>query len=62
MSDLWYLGDRNDVADYLNTHGWDTVATGVTELFAAQGLSAQPANDEEAQMFTSFSYTTATRR
>jgi hypothetical protein len=38
------------VGDYLSTHGWHTVATGVAELFAAHGLSAQPANDEEAQM------------
>jgi methyltransferase (TIGR00027 family) len=62
MSDLWYFGDRNDVDEYLSTHGWDTVATGHAELFAAHGLSAQPANDEEAQMLTSFSYMTATRR
>jgi methyltransferase (TIGR00027 family) len=61
MSDLWYLGERNDVANYLDNHGWDTVATGVAELYAAHGLSAQPANEEEAKMFASFSYVTATR-
>jgi O-methyltransferase involved in polyketide biosynthesis len=61
ISDLWYFGDRNDVGDYLSTHGWDTVATGVAALFAAQRLSAQPANAEEAQIFTSFTYLTATR-
>ena len=61
MSDLWYLGERNDVADYLDSHGWDTVATGVAELFAANGLSSQPANEQEAEMFASFGYVTATR-
>jgi methyltransferase (TIGR00027 family) len=62
MSDLWYLGDRNDVANYLDDRGWDTAVSGVAELFAANGLSAQPANEEEAQMFASFSYVTATRQ
>ncbi len=39
MTDLWYAGDRNDVVDYLDTHGWATTATSVPELFAAYGLS-----------------------
>jgi hypothetical protein len=28
LTDLWYLGDRDGVADYLERHGWHTVATG----------------------------------
>ena len=40
MTDLWYAGDRNDVVEYLNAHGWTTIATTVTELSAAHGLSA----------------------
>src|SRR6202012_4347826 len=27
MTDLWYPGDRNDVIEYLSTHGWATAAT-----------------------------------
>jgi O-methyltransferase involved in polyketide biosynthesis len=27
LTDLGYLGDRDDVADYLERHGWHTVAT-----------------------------------
>jgi methyltransferase (TIGR00027 family) len=62
MSDLWYPGDRNDVADYLNAHGWETVATRVADLFAANGLSTSAADEDEAAMFASFSYVTATRQ
>ena len=39
MSELGYPGDRNDVADYLGSLRWQTVATKVTDLFAAEGLS-----------------------
>lgn len=60
MNDLWYLGDRNDVAAYLDAHGWQTTATGVAELFAAHGISVEPKGDE-ATMLTSFTYVTATR-
>lgn len=62
ITDLWYLGDRNDVAGYLDGHGWSTVPTVVAELYGAYGLSAQPADEDEAEMFSSFSYVTATRR
>jgi methyltransferase (TIGR00027 family) len=61
MTDLWYTGDRNDVVEYLGTHGWETAATSAAELFAAQGLSVQTNDDEEAAAFNSLAYVTATR-
>jgi methyltransferase (TIGR00027 family) len=61
MTDLWYTGDRNDVAEYLNSHGWSAGATGVTELLAAQGLSLHTDDQQEAT-FASLGYVTATRR
>jgi methyltransferase (TIGR00027 family) len=60
MTGLWYGGDRNDVVEYLGTHGWETAATSAAELFAAQGLSVQTNDDEEAA-FNSLAYVTATR-
>jgi O-methyltransferase involved in polyketide biosynthesis len=61
MAELIYPGDRNDVAYYLDSHGWETVGTSVAELFVTKGLSPQVNDYFEAAMFTSFSYTTATR-
>jgi O-methyltransferase involved in polyketide biosynthesis len=60
MTDLWYGGDRNDVVDYLGSHGWNVSAISVSDLFAAQGLSAQTDNDEEDAMFSGLGYVTAT--
>jgi methyltransferase (TIGR00027 family) len=34
LSDLEYHGDRNDVATYLNNHGWQSVVTPISQLFA----------------------------
>lgn len=62
MTELGYPGDRHDVADYLGSHGWDTVATDVAELFAANGLSWRTDDLQEAAMPASFTYVTATRR
>jgi methyltransferase (TIGR00027 family) len=61
MTDLWYQGERNDVADYLGSHGWTTGATSLAELFAANGIAVRTDDEEEAAMSTSFTYVTATR-
>ena len=61
MTDLWYPGDRSDVVDYLNTHGWEATATRVADLFAAHGFSLQTDNDDEAEMSATLCYVTATR-
>ena len=37
MTDLWYLGDRHDVADYLDARGWTTDQTTMADLFAQYG-------------------------
>lgn len=61
MTDLWYEGDRNDVAEYLAGHGWETAATSVADLFAAEGLSIPAQDEDAAEAFSSFTYVTATR-
>jgi methyltransferase (TIGR00027 family) len=61
MTDLWYVGDRNDIVDYLDTHGWTTVATSVPELAAAYGLSLPTDSSDGAASLTSLDYVTAKR-
>jgi methyltransferase (TIGR00027 family) len=61
MTDLWYAGDRNDVVDYLDGHGWATSATGVPELAAAYGLSLPADTADRAATLASLQYVTATR-
>lgn len=38
LSDLEYDGERNDIARYLNSHGWQSVVTPIRQLFAENGL------------------------
>ena len=60
MTDLWYLGERHDVADYLKDRGWKTDQTTMAELFAEYGQTLAGSTDETAD-FGSFTYVTATR-
>ncbi|MBO0885352.1 MAG: class I SAM-dependent methyltransferase [Mycobacterium sp.] len=61
MTDLWYGGDRNEVVDYLNSHGWEVSVAGAADLFAAHGLSIETDDDQEAAMFAGLGYVSATR-
>ncbi|MBV9350834.1 MAG: SAM-dependent methyltransferase, partial [Mycobacterium sp.] len=61
MTDLWYPGDRNDVVDYLNGHGWDATAVYAAELFASHGFSVQTGDEDAETTFGSLGYVTATR-
>jgi O-methyltransferase involved in polyketide biosynthesis len=60
MTDLWYFGDRNNVAEYLSSRGWTVVPTHIADLYAANGLTFH-VDDTDAPVFTSFAYVTATR-
>ncbi|WP_025737517.1 class I SAM-dependent methyltransferase [Mycobacterium genavense] len=60
MTDLWYAGERNDVVEYLRSHGWQTSATAVPELAANYGLSLPPRPGNEETM-SALQYVTATR-
>jgi methyltransferase (TIGR00027 family) len=64
MTDLWYAGDRNDVVDYLTSHGWMTAASTVPELAANYGLSLPPrptGSSDTQTTLASMQYVTATR-
>lgn len=58
ITDLWYAGDRNDVVEYLNAHGWQATSTKLMELLAVQGISLQTDDDKES-IFASLDYVTA---
>jgi methyltransferase (TIGR00027 family) len=61
MTDLWYPGDRHDVAEYLNGQGWTAVPTLMADLYEASGRSIPVDDDADAQSYKSFTYVTATR-
>ena len=63
MTDLWYVGDRNDVVDYLSDHGWATSTSTIPELLAAQGLSlpAHAGTDVKQETISELQYVTAKR-
>lgn len=44
ITELWYHGDRNDVAKYLDAHGWRSVGTTMGQLLAVNGLPPAPAS------------------
>jgi methyltransferase (TIGR00027 family) len=56
-ADLVYHDDRNDVATYLNTHGWQSTVTPMSRLLAENDL---PPHDDQ-QPFADNYYYTATR-
>lgn len=60
MTDLWYFGDRHDVAEYLHARGWSTDQFTMAELYAEYGQTLAGSADETAD-FGSFTYVTATK-
>jgi methyltransferase (TIGR00027 family) len=63
MAELMYPGDRNEVATYLDTHGWQTLASSTAELFAATGLPPITDDDDDTQAeFANLAHITATRK
>ncbi|MBV9321935.1 MAG: SAM-dependent methyltransferase [Mycobacterium sp.] len=61
LSELGYDGERNDVATYLNDHGWQSVTTPLSELLAENGLPPVPAALGQPSFANNY-YCTATLR
>jgi methyltransferase (TIGR00027 family) len=57
IDDLWYGGQRHDVATYLNEHGWHTARTLAGQLLTDADLPVPRRNDGEAENY----YCTAQR-
>ena len=60
MTDLWYFGDRHDVAEYLHARGWAIDQFTMAELYAEYGQTLTGSAAETAD-FGSFTYVTATK-
>jgi methyltransferase (TIGR00027 family) len=56
IDDLWYGGERHDVAAYLSERGWRTTLTPSSELLTGAGLPAPRRDDGEPENY----YCTAT--
>jgi hypothetical protein len=51
LDNLGCLGERNDVAAYLEKHGWRTARTLVSQLLADNGLPVPPRTDDEIENY-----------
>jgi methyltransferase (TIGR00027 family) len=60
MTDVFYLDDHNDVADYLDAHGWDILTASTSDLFAANRLAPRAENDDDSGPFAVATYISAT--
>jgi len=54
FSELGYSGERNDVATYLDRHGWHSVATPLPQLLADNGLPAIPDGADQAPIANNY--------
>ncbi|WP_428342236.1 class I SAM-dependent methyltransferase [Mycobacterium sp.] len=61
LSGLFYEGDRNNVADYLNERGWDVFARNRRDLFGEYGR-VYPEHDDKLAAFRNIVSVIATRR
>jgi methyltransferase (TIGR00027 family) len=57
ISDLWYHGDRNDVAKYLDARGWQSVGTTMRQLLAVNGLPPVPDRQDGLSVGDNIYYT-----
>ncbi|BBX48201.1 class I SAM-dependent methyltransferase [Mycobacterium cookii] len=57
-ADLFYHGERSNVIDYLNGHGWQVTAHPAPELYERNGFTFP--EDESMSMFREMSYVDAT--
>lgn len=54
--ELGFEGERNDVAEYLNNLGWQTVGTMMSELLADSGLAAIPQTNDSVSVADTIYY------
>jgi O-methyltransferase involved in polyketide biosynthesis len=45
MTEMVYLDDNNDVAEYLDTDGWETLTASTSDLFATSRLAPRTESD-----------------
>jgi methyltransferase (TIGR00027 family) len=57
FSELGYEGDRNDVAAYLDTLGWHSTGTPMSQLLADNGLAPIPQGNDSVSVADTIYYT-----
>lgn len=62
FADLGYQGERNDVAAYLESLGWQSVGTPMAQLLADNGLTAIPQTNDSMSMADTVYYTSVLSR
>lgn len=62
FSELGFVGERNDVGEYLDARGWTSTVTTMAALLNAHGFEAIPGADDDRQTMNGVSYYTSTLR
>jgi methyltransferase (TIGR00027 family) len=59
FAELGFEGERNDVSEYLDAHGWRSIATPMRELLATNGFAAIPESDDDQPTMNGVTYYTS---
>jgi methyltransferase (TIGR00027 family) len=62
FNELGFDGERNDVGEYLDTRGWTSVGTPMSQLLADNGFPAIPQASDDDVTMNGVVYYTSTRR
>ena len=61
FTDLTFVGERNDVGEYLDARGWSSVGTPMGQLLSSNGFDAIPEAEDDGPTMNSVTYFTSTR-
>jgi methyltransferase (TIGR00027 family) len=61
FTDLTFVGERNDVGQYLDALGWSSVGTPMGQLLTSHGFDAIPETDDDGPSMNGVTYITSTR-
>jgi methyltransferase (TIGR00027 family) len=62
FAELGFDGERNDVGDYLDARGWQSIGTPMSDLLAANGFAPIPQADDDQPTMNGVVYYTSTLR
>lgn len=61
FTDLTFVGERNDVGEYLDARGWSSVGTPMGQLLSTNGFDAIPESEDDGPTMNGVTYFTSTR-
>jgi O-methyltransferase involved in polyketide biosynthesis len=59
FAELGFEGERNEVGEYLDARGWQSMGTRMSELMAANGFPAMPQPDDDQPTMNGVIYYTS---